>query len=345
MKKIYALTDYKNCFGSKWKAIPYRSGFDKILLKKYLEKYGYDLDYIQFHKIDVNESWKGRTVIYTSSEEVDLNYKDFIEDVVYSLELIGAETVPKYKFLRANNNKVFMELLRKQLLAEEMDTLQSSVYGTFEELMMDVERGRVQYPCVIKKAAGAMSKGVFLAKDKDDLILKGRKVSRSPHYLAEAKEIVRVLKHKGYRAESKYQQKFIVQPFVPGLQNDWKILVFGDHYYVLRRGVKENDFRASGSGFNYKGGAEAGFPVELLDQIEMIYNAFNVPHLSLDFAFDGDKGYLIEYQAVYFGTATMDYSSDFYIKKNGVWAIEQKTFDQEGEFAWGLAHFLDQRIG
>ena len=37
MNKIYILTDYKNIFGSKHNATPYRSGMNKKLLKKYFQ--------------------------------------------------------------------------------------------------------------------------------------------------------------------------------------------------------------------------------------------------------------------------------------------------------------------
>jgi len=45
-----------------------------------------------------------------------------------------------------------------------------------------------------------------------------------------------------------HRSKFIVQEFIPDLSNDWKVLVFWDKYYVLRRKNRPNDFRASGSG-------------------------------------------------------------------------------------------------
>ena len=63
MKKIYALTDYKNHFGSKWKANPYRSGYDKELLKKYFHKYGFDLEFFQLSNVDFRDNfWKNKPV-------------------------------------------------------------------------------------------------------------------------------------------------------------------------------------------------------------------------------------------------------------------------------------------
>jgi len=43
MKKIIALTDYKNIFSSKHNANPYRNGMDKKLLEKYFKENGYKI--------------------------------------------------------------------------------------------------------------------------------------------------------------------------------------------------------------------------------------------------------------------------------------------------------------
>ena len=40
----------------------------------------------------------------------------------------------------------------------------------------------------------------------------------------------------------------IIQTFIPGLQGDYKVLFFGDKYYMMYRKNREHDFRASGSG-------------------------------------------------------------------------------------------------
>ena len=64
-----------------------------------------------------------------------------------------------------------------------------------------------------------------------------------------------------------------------------------------------DDFRASGSGnFNY----DKVLPDGLLNFCNEIYKEFNIPSLSLDIAYDGNQYYLIEFQAVYFGTYTLE---------------------------------------
>lgn len=344
MKKIYALTDYHNNFSSKWKAKPYRSGYDKKLLIKYFIKYGYEIEFIKFQNVEFIPKWKNRIVIYTSSEEVGLHYESYIEDVILGLEKVGANVLPRFDFLRANNNKVYMEILREQLLCDDFKLDKSLIFGTFEELNNAILNNEIDFPCVIKPASGAMSRGVELAKKSKELLLYAKGSSRTKHFKSEIKEALRSFKHKGYQQESKYQNKFIIQKFIPNLKNDWKVLVYGDHYYILNRGIKKNDFRASGSHCNYKAGSKSEFPLHQLDFIEKIYNKLDIPHLSLDFAFDGKKGYVIEFQAIHFGTSTLEFCDNYYIKRDGKWIVEKQEFDQEEEYVWGIVHYLKGKI-
>lgn len=343
MTKIYALTDYKNNFSSKWKAIPYRSGYDKSLLSKYLKKYDYEIEFIRLQDVEFTSDWKDRIVIYTSSEEVGLHYKNFIEDVVLGLQNLGAILLPKFDFLRANNNKVFMEVLRDIYLGEEISGNKSHLYGTLEELLVDIENGTINFPSVIKPASGAMSRGVELVKDKTELLEYAKKISRTRNIKSEIKEIVRSYKHQGYQKESKYQNKFILQNLIPNLKNDWKVIIYGDHYYVLNRGIKDNDFRASGSHYNYKAGSKSELPIHMFNEIKRIYDKLDVPHLSLDFAYDGERGYVIEFQAIHFGTSTLEFCDDYYTEKDGKWIVEKQKFDQEEEYVWGLVHYIKKK--
>jgi len=343
LNKIYALTDYKNNFGSKWKSKPYRSGYNKDLLGKYFAKYGFKIEFIRMKDICFTPDWKDRFVIYTSSEEVGLHYKSYIEDIILGLEKLGAKVIPGFDFLRANNNKVYMEILRDIYLGEKLSGNLSKKYGSLEELKLEMKAGKINYPCVIKPASGAMSRGVELAKNSHELLKYAKSLSKSSHFKTELKEKIRAYKYKGYQPESAYQKKFIIQNFIPNLKNDWKMIVYGDHYYILNRGIKENDFRASGSHHNYKAGSKSEFPIQMLDTINKIYDDLDVPHLSLDFAFDGELGYVIEFQAIHFGTSTLEYCKDCYTKNAGEWTLEKQTFDQEEEYVWGLAHYLRKK--
>lgn len=132
MKKIIALHDYKGQYASKYYGKIYRSGMDRNLLGQQFEKHGIQVEFLTFCDPQLFVKIKDYPVIYTSQEDSDYKYKDFIEDIVLDLESNGAMTLPKYLYLRANNNKVFMEMLRRRILPEKYQ-LQTHWYGTLEE--------------------------------------------------------------------------------------------------------------------------------------------------------------------------------------------------------------------
>lgn len=344
MRNIYLLTDYKGHFESRWNAKPYRSGFDQSLLRKFFNQFGYECEFIRFSDIRFSEIkyWKGRLVLYTSSEEMGYNYKSFIEDIVLGLEEAGAFLIPNYRYLRANNNKIFMEILRELILGKELSGFTSQGFGTLEELKRAVKTNKIILPCVIKTAAGAMSRGVAFAVTPSDLLKKAKKISRTPHWMHDFKEFVRQYKIPGYRKESRFQGKFIVQPYIPGLKNDWKVLIFNNRYYILRRDNRPNDFRASGSGLFYPD-KQANFPMEMLDYLEVIYKRFDVPTLSLDFGYNGKRGYIFEFQAIQFGKSTLHYCKNYCVKEGGkwIWKEMENDFEQEWLYAMSVASYIE----
>jgi hypothetical protein len=337
-KNIYALTDYKGSYESKNDAIPYNSGMDKELLNKYFAFHQVNLVYMFFGDVMNYETsfWKYKTVIYTSSEDTGYYYKSFIEDVICYLELVGANVIPAYKYLKANNNKVFMELVRHSFNEARLKNVLSKVFGTFEEMERSVSS--FTFPLVYKEAAGAMSHGVGLAQNQHELINKIKKASRTPNLLRELWEFGRSIKHKGYIRESKYRNKFIVQNLVVGLKDDFKVLIFGDKYYVLQRYVKKGDFRASGSGIR---NFVKEIPQGILEYAHLCKKVLSVPFVSLDIAYNGKSFFLIEFQCLYFGSFTLT-NSDFYWNKTveDFFVMTESKSILEEEYARSIVNFV-----
>ncbi|MFC2113431.1 hypothetical protein ACFLTA_09210 [Bacteroidota bacterium] len=331
MRNIYLITDYKGQFGSKQRSRPYMGGFDKDLLAERFAELGYKVEYLQFADVEWNtDRFVGQLVNYTSSEDKGLYYKSFIEDIIFGLSIKGAILLPDYRYLRANNNKVFMEILRDMGNFKEMQNIKSGKYGTINELIERSKDGRF----VIKQAAGAMSQGVMLSQNKKDLVKKAKKISRTKYLWAELWDLKNKIKHKGFKTDSLYRKKFIVQDFIPGLDRDWKVLIYGEKYYALERKTRKNDFRASGSGmFTFT----KELPMGLLDFASGIYRDMKVPHLSMDIAFNGEFFYLLEFQAVYFGTKTLE-NSEFYFYRD---ASDWKTRDETSELEKVYAESID----
>lgn len=335
-KTIFALTDYKGNFESKYNAHPYNSGMDKKLLKNYFSALNFEIKFIPIPDVInyPNDFWEDITVIYTSAEDTGYYYKDFIEDIVYYLELSKANVIPPFKYLRANNNKVFMELLRHQF-NKEIFNLRSMVFGCLEEAVDNCNK--LTYPLVYKQAAGAMSEGVGLIKRQGDLIRKLKRISRTPNLFRELWEYGRSLKYKEYDRESKYRNKFIVQDFIEGLSGDYKVLIFGDKYYVLKRDNKKDDFRASGSGIR---NFVRKIPHGLLEYAHLCLKTIDVPNISVDIGYKGESFFLIEFQCLYFGSYTITYS-DFYWQRSGndVFELKEEKSILEEEYARSVVKF------
>src|SRR5271163_162145 len=98
MGDIYILTDYKGNFGSKSDSEFYRSGMNIKLLSESFREKGYDSHVLSLSDVDFRKiQWQGKPVLYTSQEDPGYVYKNYIEDIVYALELAGAMVIPKFK--------------------------------------------------------------------------------------------------------------------------------------------------------------------------------------------------------------------------------------------------------
>jgi len=297
MNRIILLTDYQDRFSGKWAAVPYRSGMDKGRLAQHFLEAGFEAEFLSYPQVDLRtRSFEGEIIIYTSSEDHELYYKSFVEDIIYGLELQGARLLPPFRYLRAHHNKVFMEILRDLMPIPGIKNIRSKYFGTLEDVKQMNPIGWSEM--VIKGSAGASSEAVRKASNKKQLIKWAKKLSRTRHWWNDIWDLGRSFKHRGYKRESRHRKKFVVQNYVSGMKRDWKVLVFGKKYYFLERRPRKGDFRASGSGLiSYPDQVPKG----LLDFACQFYDALNLPFLAMDLGFDGDQFYLIEFQALYFG--------------------------------------------
>ncbi len=337
MKTIYILVNYKGQFESKQNSIAKRSGFDFLLLRRYFDINGFTVEFIDFDDINFrSDNFKDKYVIYMSSEDPGVLYKDYIEDVILALDLQGAILLPAYKYLRANSNKVFMEILRDMSSNSNIKSLEARHFGVYENLLK--KQSELDDKMVLKPAKGARSKGVELSKNKKDLLNKAKKISRSIFRFDEIWDFKNTFKYKGYTPDSKYRKKFIVQQFIPNLKNDWKVLVYGNKVFPLFRKVRDNDFRASGGGNNI---FTNDLPKGLLDFALDVRQGLNVPNISIDVAYDGVNFYLIEFQVLYFGTYTIEYSQSHF-EYNNKWNKIDGSVILEEVYANSICKYISE---
>ena len=358
--RLTILTDYRGFFYSSTRRKDV--GMDLPALVAALAARGIEADVRPAAGLDLRrENFAGRLVIAQSSEDRHLHYKSFLEDLLLALRLQGATLVPRFELYRAHHDKVFMELLRDVLPAPELKAPRGRVFGTYEDFRRG---GWSEYPAVFKPSAGFQSHGVRLARDEREGRRAARAISRTAHFVDDLKDVVKRWVRPWHVARSRRRGKFIVQPLVPGLSGDWKLLVYDRKIFALRRGNRAGDFRASGSGrFVF----EEDVPRPLLDAARAAFEALDTPFLSLDMALGaarGDAGsaddepaerageaqtararadegvQVFEFQCVCFGTYTLE-NAPFWFEREGVeWVVRRGRAQLEDEVAAALAAYL-----
>ena len=336
MKKVYFITDYKGYFGSKYHATPYRGGMDRDMLSRFMAERGFEASFVRplREELEKHDLSAGITV-FGSHQDEGLFYKRYLEDLAVTLDASGYTVCPAPLLIRAHENKVFFEMLRHFAGSPPFRQIRSWWYGSYDEFT--TAAGELPYPVLIKSPEGSMSRGVFLAGNRHKAEVIARKIMSTPSLGLKIRDNVRWLRHKNYVRESWKRGKMVVQEFIPGLRNDYKVLVFGLKYYVLFRKVREGDFRASGQGLlEYR----RELPDGLLDYAAKCFGSFYAPHASFDIGYDGSQFYLFEAQYVCFGTYTIENSPFYFSRSKGGWAcVEQKSCLEE-EYAESLSRFF-----
>lgn len=312
---------------------------DVQLLRNHLVKRGASVEIMNLHDLAFPTDYKDWYVIYPSSEDPGLFYKEYIEDVLLRLVLDGAILLPRFELFRAHHNKVFMESYRT-LLSEEYNSIKGFSFYGVDDLKKKLDE-QIIYPVVLKTAAGAGSSGVAIAYSKEEALKKVKRMVKLSFYdfnasrLKRARHVlgktIRKLQKQHVAEVPRIQTKMICQSYVPNLTCDYKVLVFGDKYYLLRRKIRKNDFRASGSGL-------LEFPREFTETEKRIlefakgaYEQLNTPLLSIDVAYDGENCHMIEFQCLNFGPYTLQFSDCYYRYDDGKWesVVAKSVLEEE----------------
>lgn len=343
--EITLITDFYGAFQTKVPSNPYRGGFDLKLLSDWFQKSNIHLDIKRYSDFQFFEDYAGKRIIYTSIEDPKGEYRSYIDDILYGLEQAGAILMPQYKYFKAHENKVFMEILRN-LIFKAGDEMRTYKLGSYSDFMYFPNT--YSYPVIIKKSSGSAGKGVYLSKTRERLIKTVKSVSNTNDYKSLILDFLLVQKRRLNKIQytnryTLFRKKFIIQNYIEGLPNDYKVLIFYEKYYVLKRLNRDNDFRASGSG---KLVISEEFEVSdnLLDSCEDWFKEFDVPCASFDVACKDNKYYLIEFQFVSFGTYTQTSAHGYFYKKHNKWEKQDVIIPLEKVFAESIVGYLKKKL-
>lgn len=308
----------------------------------YFTNLGYNVELTSYSEFDYFKNYADYVVIYSSAEDYCGGSKAFFEDILVHLCNQGAMLLPEFKYFRAHDNKVMMEILRNEFDDHRLKTIHSDVWSSYEEL----KAAKItEYPIIVKRAGGAGGEGVFLAHNQAELYKYAEKVSRMMnmlhfYYMSCVNVKQRLI---GKEPVPIHNSKFITQNYIAGLTGDYKVLVFGSHYFVLHRLNRENDFRASGSGkFTEDNVDEIG---EVLDFAAICTKEIIAPWLSIDICHDGAACHLIEFQCLSFGFKAMSMSKQHYVQEMGQWKVIKGKVVPEEMFCDSIECYLEKYKG
>lgn len=354
MKKILILKDHCG-----YTATSLKSGINRSIniqrLAEQLQNKGFNVEISSLHNISDSNKEKGVFVFYPSSEDQGLFYKGYIEDVLLDLLNRGLILLPEFKYFRAHHDKSFMEMLRSESSEGELKSIKSATIYDERDLLDSISgiEKTIAYPMVIKTSEGSGASGVRLAHNRNELIKNIRRMgyvkyhnSTTPWWktVALSKMKTKFLKVTGkpFIERTYPREKLVIQNYIPNLKYDYKVLVYWDKYFVLKRLTRDNDFRASGSG-------KLIFPSEFNDEIRKVLDlarkaflSFKVPMLSIDVAYDGEFAHMIEFQCVSFGPYTAQFAKRYYKYNGDTWEAVERDIVLEDEIADSLSNYIEE---
>lgn len=301
---------------------------DMSLVCSELENAGYKFEFLEYkHLADYHYKVDDSAIYWTGSHQ-NISVKHYINDVLTARFMGRNNLVPGLDTVLAHENKGLMGMLA----AEKALPFVAQNYH-----ISSVENPSLaKFPFVFKALGGAGSKGVSLIHDRKQLLKALRTTTFLEASVREMREGVknRLRKWLNRKEQADYltqQARFCEQAFVPELSSDYKVLVFWDKVYVLKRAVREGDFRASGSGkFEVQQTIDSALAELAIDCRKKL----NAPYCSLDFVTLPTGEYqLIEFQTCHFGPYTQISATCFYNDTSLKLCADDEDFERNMTYA------------
>lgn len=306
---------------------------DLKIVELALKSSGLEVEYLEYQTLAHYDYQIEDEAIYWCGSHQNISIKQYINDVLTARFCHRNNLIPSLDTVLAHENKGLMGILaaEKGLPYIKQHYRLADTHSVSEDLT---------YPFVFKSLGGAGSKGVSLVKTKKQLYRSINSTKRLDITFKEIKENVKNIARKLLKrnAQARYltqRARFCEQSFIPNLSSDYKVLVFWDKVYVLKRSVREGDFRASGSG---RFEVQESIDSKLAELAIECRKKLDSPYCSLDFVTLASGEYkLIEFQTCHFGPYTQ-LSARVYFE------TRLKTYDSDCSFESELAHAFVKHI-
>lgn len=342
-KRIHLLLGDKDFYGQARK--PWVSMQTELLCSE-LTRLGYDVRKSRYHNYCNSLYDLNNEIVLYSFSQIS-NIRSYIKDLMWHLHQRGNILLPSFQLLQCHENKGYQEILKKELGIDQPR-------GWYLSNLNALDDYALSFPLVLKTIEGSNARGVFLVNSKDEIrkIVAGLTGTNSPW------ERLDLLRRRYFRRSKKFpgwdgfdpltdlqqysdyikpQMRFVLQEFVPGLDSDYRVIVFWDRYYVSRRLTHKGDWRASGTKlFTFS----REVPEPLLDHAATLHRMLPSPLLGMDLGWHQGKPYLFEFQASHMGMSTVTRNTGYFVQNEQGWGYEDRRLSLEEELARAIDLYL-----
>lgn len=316
----------------------------------YCEEHKISYKIVNCYDNDINDQLRDYDVLLWHHQHKDYRDLLFAKQLLFALEQSGKKVFPNF-----NTNWHFDDKVGQKYLLEAINAplVPSYVFYSKEKAMKWLNT--TSFPKVFKLRGGAGSSNVKLINNKKEAErLINISFSRGfPQYHKWDGFVDRVNKYRTGKATFKnvlggihklffsslfdkmtQNEKgyFYVQDFIPQNDSDIRVIVIGDKAFAIKRMVRANDFRASGSGeILYD---KENFSKETISLSFEIAKKLNTQCIAFDFIFDKNNNPLIV--EISFG-----FSPEVYFKCEGFWDSNLQFHNEKlNPFAWILEDLI-----
>ncbi|MCK6611989.1 MAG: hypothetical protein L6Q78_13225 [Bacteroidia bacterium] len=233
---------------------------------KYCEESKIPFKIVDCHKTDIVQQLEGCKVLLWHHWQV--NYKDLLKAkrVLFALEHAGMKVFPNFK-----SSWHFDDKIAQKYLLEALGLPLVRSYHFVDKMEALDWVNNTEFPKVFKLKGGAGSANVKLVRDKQNAIrlinqafskgfsgydsfeaLKerfGKFKQGKESFLGVLKSVYRVFNPPYYaKMMGRIKYEIYFQDFIPNNDSDIRVIVVGNKAFAIKRMVRSNDFRASGSG-------------------------------------------------------------------------------------------------
>ena len=265
---------------------------------------------VNAYSTDIINELKNIDIFMWHFHHNDNKAKIFAKDLIFALEKRGIKVFPNINTSMFFDNKIAQKYLLETI---EAPFVKSYVFYDKDEAINWARK--TTYPKVFKLKGGAGSSNVILLNSYkearkliDRMFNKGMKYNRFNSLREGIWKFQKEKNIEGIKALTKglirffvpnkiflqlpiEKDYFYVQEFIPNNKFDIRVIVIGNRAFAIKRMVRENDFRASGSGRIIYDKKE--IPIECIELSFKVNKKINSQCIAFDYIFDETNNPLI----------------------------------------------------